>query len=372
LASAKRWHDKGVEHPHHDQEPVEVDYVLPIRAGSLDGVVELTQYLRWLKSVVRRVVVVDGSDDRTFVSHAEAWGDATLHIRPDPDLTFRNGKVNGVLTGLRRCTASKVIIGDDDIRYDHRALVAVAAALDHGDIVRPQNYFDPLPWHAQWDTARTLINRALGGDYPGTLALRPAILSSGGYDGNVLFENLELIRTVRARGGIELIEAGLFIRRRPPSSRHFVHQRRRQAYDSFAQPRRYAAELLLLPALIVSVRRARAIVAAFAVAAMVVAEYGRRRSSGRQVLAASAVLWAPVWVGERAICAWLALVSRVAYGGIKYGDVRLRIAAHSLHWLRSQQGAIVTGDSVDLPPAVAATQDLHDQSGHAPPAPTGT
>ena len=29
------------------------------------------------------------------------------------------------------------------------------------DLVVPQNYYDPVPWPAQWDTARVLINRAL-------------------------------------------------------------------------------------------------------------------------------------------------------------------------------------------------------------------
>jgi len=32
------------------------------------------------------------------------------------------------------------------------------------DLVGPQNFFDPLPWHARWDSARTLLNRASGGD----------------------------------------------------------------------------------------------------------------------------------------------------------------------------------------------------------------
>ena len=319
-----------------DERPlIHVDYILPIRVGSGYGQSELTEYLLWLQTVVRRVIVVDGSDERVFLSHAHAWSGTTLHIRPDPDLAFRNGKVNGVLTGLRRCTSPKVIIADDDIRYDYPALEAVAAGLDAADLVRPQNYFDPRPWHAHWDTARTLINRAFGADYPGTLGLRPETLAAGGYDGHVIFENLELIRTVRARGGTELIAAGLFVRRRPPTARHFLHQRVRQAYDSLAQPPRYAAELLLLPIFIVSARVHPAILPVAAFGVMAVAEYGRRRAGGRRVFSAAAAAWAPVWLAERAVCAWLALASRLALGGVRYGDVRLRVAAHSLRWLRA-------------------------------------
>ena len=71
------------------------------------------------------------------------------------------------------------------------------------ELVRPQNYFAPLRWHARWDTARTLLNRVAGGvDFPGTLAVRRSRSSqTDGYDGDVLFENLELIRTIEAAGG---------------------------------------------------------------------------------------------------------------------------------------------------------------------------
>ena len=119
------------------------------------------------------------------------------------------GKVNGVVTGVRECSHERVVIADDDVRYDAAALRRVVALLDEADLVRPQNYFDPLPWHARWDTARSLLNRVFTGDpafpvgdFPGTLAVRrSAFLASGAYDGDALFENLELMRTIRAAGG---------------------------------------------------------------------------------------------------------------------------------------------------------------------------
>jgi hypothetical protein len=42
---------------------------------------------------------------------------------------------------------------------------------------------------------RTLLNRASGGDWPGTLGVRRSALQrTGGYDGSAMFENLELVR----------------------------------------------------------------------------------------------------------------------------------------------------------------------------------
>ncbi len=84
------------------------------------------------------------------------------------------------------------------------SLRRVCALLDRADVVRPQNVFEPAPWHAVLDTGRSLIARATGGDWPGTLGLRMAAYArAGGYDGDVLFENLELVRTLRATGARE-------------------------------------------------------------------------------------------------------------------------------------------------------------------------
>src|SRR5688500_20185884 len=55
------------------------------------------------------------------------------------------------------------------------------------------------------------------------------------------------LRTVKAAGGREKILPDLYIARRPPELRHFLRQRTRQAYDDFAEPRRLATELSLLP-----------------------------------------------------------------------------------------------------------------------------
>ena len=95
------------------------------------------------------------------------------------------------------------------------------------------------------------MNRAFGSDYPGTYVLRrDTFLRMGGYDGDAMFENLEMARTIRAVGGQELRVDDLFVARRPPSAGHFLRQRVRQAYDSLAQPARLLVEVALLPGLV--------------------------------------------------------------------------------------------------------------------------
>jgi hypothetical protein len=177
-----------------------LSYVLPLRSDGDGNLAELTTYLRWLSDRVE-VIIVDGSDDDEFARHHDLWESFLAHIAPHSEFDYRNGKVNGVLTGLAEASFPKVIVADDDVRYDAVALSRVEQLLDDADLVRPQNFFEPRPWHALWDTGRTLLNRAFSADYPGTLGVqRDVLLGIGGYDGDVLFENLEMIRTVEAQG----------------------------------------------------------------------------------------------------------------------------------------------------------------------------
>jgi hypothetical protein len=305
-----------------------LSYVLPIRWTGDRGLDELTDYLGWLAARAE-VLVVDGSPAPAFAEHSRRWGAIVRHMPPHEDLAYASGKVNGVTTGVREATGDRVVIADDDVRYDEPALRHMAGLLDSADLVRPQNYFDPLPWHAVWDGGRSLINRALAADFPGTLGVRrDTFLAMGAYDGDVLFENLELIRTVQAFGGTVATPMDLFVRRLPASGRHFWSQRVRQAYDDFSQPARMALALSLVPGLALAPRGSRAgLGIALAGLTMAVAELGRRRGGADRVIPARVSLCAPAWVAERAVCSWLAVGARLTIGGVPYAGAVMRRAA---------------------------------------------
>jgi hypothetical protein len=317
-----------------DDERLAGSYVLPIAAKvSQAGV--LAGYLRRLSRTLDDVIVVDGSPQHTFDAHARAWSDYVRHVQPDGQAT--NGKVAGVMTGVRLARHESVIIADDDVRYRRAEIIRLLTLLKDHEVVRPQNFFDPLPWHARWDTARTLLNRIGDGDWPGTLGVRrSALLQAGGYSGEVLFENLELVRTIQAAGGHEAVPLDLFVARRPPDPTHFLTQRVRQAYDEWARPARLAAQLALLPAAVVAYRRGPAWLAAAAVGAVAAAEVGRRRSGGEEVFPPSSALWAPAWVAERAVTSWMAVATRLLFGGVRYRTTRLKDAATPPRLLRKK------------------------------------
>jgi hypothetical protein len=323
---------------------VDVAYVLPLRWQHLDGLAELSEYLEDLSTHVAELIVVDGSPDGIYRAVDAGLPPGSDHVPPDPSHGGAMGKVRGVLTGIDRARSDRVVIADDDVRWTPAGLAEAHDLLDNAEVVRPQNYFEPLRWHARWDTARSLLNRVwsgerdLGaGDFPGTLAVRAEFLRGiGGYDGDCLFENLELMRSVLAAGGRVATPLALFVARRPPTTRHFLSQRVRQAYDDFAIPARMRVMLALGPGVAVAARRwGRLALAGATVASIAIAEMGRRRDGGRSVLPVSGALLAPAWLAERAVCSWLAVGAKTFRGGVAYGDGRLSRSAHSVSELRA-------------------------------------
>jgi glycosyl transferase family 21 len=316
-------------------------YVLPIlctQAGS--DMEDLTVYLDRM-SAHAELVIVDGSAGETFERNHELWGHLGVHIRPDPAHRCLNGKAWGVMTGVWAASHELVIIADDDVRYDERAFNEVLRSLTGADLVRPQNYFDPLPWHAAWDTARSLLNRSTGSDHPGTLGVRRSTLvGGGGYDGDVLFENLELVRTIESMGGSVVDRPDIYVRRIPPTVQRFWSQRVRQAYDDLSQPLRLALFLTVLPAIAIAIglRRSRSVLLGGAVI-VAIAERGRRRHGGRRVFRARCLALAPGWVLERAVCVWLALWLRLFRGGVPYAGHTIIVAANPRRGLRDRTRA---------------------------------
>src|SRR3954453_708362 len=110
-------------------------YVLPFRsereppAGFVRYVNALTEHVE--------VVLVDGSPAPVFASVDACCDPLVRHIRPDRDLdVLANGKVQGVLTGLRPAAYDPIVIADDDVRYTTAALASIVASLDDAEVIR--------------------------------------------------------------------------------------------------------------------------------------------------------------------------------------------------------------------------------------------
>lgn len=303
-------------------------YLIPIRSSVIDqaAIEEFHKYWEDLGSWNCEVLVVDGSPQEVFEAHARQWTNCR-HIKVDPKFTYLNGKVNGILTGVPEAIHEKIILADDDIRYTKAEITRMLGHLEDFDMVRPQNYFSPQPIQATIDSARILLNRAIfkTGDFPGTFGfLKSRFLAAGEYDGDVLFDNEELVKHFENHGAHILYANEFFVLRIPPTPGKWMEQRPRQAYEDFVMRYRTLFFLLIIPVhlwLLLTGRRKIAGVLALAIAAVSIAKAFRGRGNGaKKFFSVKTAFFAPLWVLERSISIYLALYWKLTKGGYPFGD----------------------------------------------------
>lgn len=320
-------------------------YLLPLRRTAVRPreVRDFAGYFRALRHAGCDVLVVDGSPPEVFARHSRAWRGLCRHAGVDPRFRWLNGKVNAIHTGVPLALSDKIIVADDDIRYRPGDIERMARLLDGYEAVRPQNYFRRLPWWARLESARMLLNRAFlpQGDYPGTCGFTRALFErAGDYDGDVLFDNEEMIRHFAARRARMAYAVDFFVEKRPPSFSKWIEQRPRQAYEDFVMKLKTAFFALILPALAAAAWKfgapGFALAAGLLSAGSVLAAFRGRSGGAREFFPASCAWAAPLWVLERAVSVHWAFYWRFARGGYPFG-ARLLSKGTGRDWIRGRK-----------------------------------
>lgn len=309
--------------------PARGTYLLTIRRVRFnrEEADEFAEYFRSLAAAGCEVLIVDGSSAEVFDLHDDVWRVVCRHIKVDPQYKFLNGKVNGIHTGVALTNHEAIILADDDIRYTPENVVRMIDLLARHEMVRPQNYLSPLPVWARTEAARMLINRGwlATGDYPGTLGVRrSAMLRVGHYDGDVLFDNEEIVRHFRLHKASIFYARGIFLLKRPPTFRKWIEQRPRQAYEDFVMRLKtfFFAALpfaFALAWIFGGWQLSLAMWCLVAASSMVVAARGLGDEATR-FFPWWACLYAPLWIIERTVSTYWAFYWKLAYGGYPFGD----------------------------------------------------
>lgn len=309
---------------------IQCSFILPIRRVQVDPleIKRLADYFKLLRSAGCEVLVVDGSPKPVFEEHWKSWRNLSRHVAPDPKYKYLNGKVNGVHTGVDLASCEWIILADDDIRYRAADVKRMCGLLDKYEMVRPQNFIAPLPWWARLETARILINRGAlrAGDYPGTCGFRRSTMRRvGPYDGDVLFDNEEIVRHFALNGVNIKYALNFFIQKLPPTFTKWLEQRPRQAYEDFVMRAKTAAFLSVAPAaLSLSILfSARAVIFFLALLSLVSVSLSSRgivRDAAYRFFPITSPLFAPLWVFERSLSVYWAVYWWARYGGYPFGQ----------------------------------------------------
>lgn len=304
-------------------------YLLTIRRALFDTeeAENFKTYFRLIADAGCEVLVIDGSPPDVFAEHAQIWRGVCRHAPVDSQYKYLNGKVNGIHTGVALAEHNRVILADDDIRYTPENVRRMADLLEKFDMVRPQNYFRPLPFWAKTEAARMLINRAFisEGDYSGTLGVtRNAMLRFGHYDGDVLFDNEEIVCHFRFKNAKIKYARDFFILKLPPTFEKWIEQRPRQAYEDFVMHVKTVFFLALpfdfvLTWLIGGWKMSLIYVLIIALGSIFAAARGLGDGALRY-FPPLIIFCAPLWIVERSFSTYWAFYWYFTRGGYPFGD----------------------------------------------------
>jgi len=271
-----------------------------------DAVRDLARYLSTV-GLDCDVVVLDPSPRLMFDMNARTlrWVGRHLHVPGGPADVVRTA------TAVAAC--DKVIVAADDVRYTPEAIQQMCALLEAHEVVEPQDYLDPLPWWSGLDAGRILIHRGIEPqpDHGATFAFRRSAVR-GLPQQNETAENPA--RQLASRGAEVHAATDVFVRREPREFPEWLAQRPRLAGDDFALPVKTAFFLSLIPLLVLlavagGVQLASGYAGAIAFTAVALAVRGRTGAASFFPL--RACLFAPLWVLERSVSVYWALLVKL-------------------------------------------------------------
>ncbi|HEX3583546.1 MAG TPA: hypothetical protein VH087_17390 [Thermoanaerobaculia bacterium] len=263
------------------------------------------EYLSTLGVAGCEVMVLDSTEDVDEHRRSLRWVGRHIAVHEPIDV---------VRTAADLASGDKIIVAGANVRYDIADLTELCALLDAHEVVEAQDYLEPMPWWGGIDAGRMLVHRGIDPhpDRGATFGFRrPVLRGLRGFDATGSTDPVRVF----ALHGAEVISAGdLFVRRCPPQLGEWLRERPREADLDFDVPAKSAFFLALIPMAILLTmmgggRLAIGYTSAVAFASIVLAVRGRMGAGAFFPL--RACLFAPLWVLERAVSVYWALLQRM-------------------------------------------------------------
>lgn len=292
---------------------------------SADELRKLANYLSTLGLAEVDVVVLDPSPRLQFDLNARILRWVGRHVAVRPEHLSPSGTVDIVRAALDVAGCEKVIVAAEDVRYTPEAIGQLCDLLDLHEVVEPQDYLDPLPWWGGIDAARILVHRGIEPqpDHGATFGFRRQAVRSLRHIGAAELHD-DQARRLAAVGAEVYPATDVFVRRQPGQLAEWMTARARQAGDDFTLPVKTAfffslVPLLTLLAVLGGLRLAGSYASVIAFASVALAVRGR--SGAGAFFPLRAVLFAPLWVFERSVSVYWALLRK-----LRGADEPLRVA----------------------------------------------
>lgn len=291
--------------------------VLENASRSSDDLRELAAYLSDIAVSNFEVIVVDASADLEENRRVLRWVARCVTARPQHLTAF--GTVDAIRAAIDLASCEKVIVADSHVRYSHESLDDLCELLEVHEVVEPQDYFDPMPWWGGIEAGRILVHRSISPlpDRGSTFGFRKRAVR-GLRSIDLTGAPQDSVRRLASQGAEVFTSMKLFVRRIPPAFSDWLRELPRRSDEEFAVPAKAALLFMLLPAMIVAaslggIRMTGALAGVIAFASIGLALRGR--SGAARFFPWRACFFAPLWVLQRSVGIYCALVWRVSKAG---------------------------------------------------------
>jgi hypothetical protein len=299
--------------------------------GDLRG---LGGYLSGLSVADCDVVIVDGSPRPLFERNRRTLRWVGRHVAVRAKHRAPNGCIDPIRAAVDLAACEKVIIAGTKVRYAGEALASICELLDGHEVVEPQDYFEPLPWWSSIEAGRMLVHRGVEPlpDHGATFGIRRSAVRGLRAIDSLVAPGEDHVRRLSSVGAEVHSAAEVFVRRLPPPLAEWIGDRPRQADDDFSLPVKSAFFFALLPiALLLAAfggfRAVGGYGGAIAFGALALALRGR--AGAKPFFPLRACLAAPLWVLERSVSVYWALLRKLRGIGDDPGGVPIADRSHA-------------------------------------------
>lgn len=287
-------------------------------AASTAELRDLATYLSTLGVADCDVVILDPSPRLQFELNARIlrWVGRHVAVRPEHRA---GGGIDSVRAASFHASCEKVIVAADDIRYTAAAVGQICDLLDAHEVVEPQDYLDPMPWWGGIEAGRILIHRGIEPqpDHGATFGFRRSALRALHALAPATSADAQ-VRRLAAVGAEVYPATDVFVRREPGDLGEWLSARPRFAGDDFELPMKTAFFFSLMPLLVLlavvgGLQLAGGYAGVIAFASVALALRGRLGAS--PFFPMRACLFAPLWVFERSVSVYWALLRKLRGAG---------------------------------------------------------
>jgi hypothetical protein len=284
-------------------------------AAASNDLRELGNYLSTLGVAGCDVVVIDPSPRLLFDLNGRILRWVARHVAVQPEHCTPLGTFDRIRAAMAVTACEKVIVATEDVRYTPEAIAQLCDLLEMHEVVEPQDYLEPLPWWGSMEAGRILVHRGIEPqpDHGATFGFRRgavrALRSLGIHDSAD-----DPARRLASAGAEVFAAADVFVRRNPGPLDAWLEERPRVAGDDFALPLKSAFFFSLVPFLLLLATLGGARLASVYAGVIAFSSIGlalRGRTGAASFFPIRACLFAPLWVLERSVSVYWALLRKL-------------------------------------------------------------